>query len=181
MRGGFLERKIIKPPAEQRIEGNAALFNYFAYSIVIYWVATWANAADFPSRNALIPPPCPLPARFEYVCISVLDQSGLEVFSGAGILTASFQSAGFAMWVPNDLSLGKSGDILIPEVLEGIKQKIRRRIVRHIWLTPPCSSFSVVSNSRKGWPLRSKTNPEGCCPEDPGTQLGKALLDSPLV
>ena len=127
------------------------------------WVSTGANPADYPSRGAPIPPPMAPPAWVRDLVPDSLAHrlDGRELFSGSGVLTATFISKGFLMGPPFDVKLSPGDNILLDDVFETLLKWLGSSPVVFLYLSPPCSSFSALQNGHRDGPWRSKLCPWG--------------------
>ncbi|CAE7489091.1 unnamed protein product [Symbiodinium natans] len=139
-------------------------------SFGILWIETHSNPGDYPSRFTPLPVPRDPPRWLRRFGVGgdKLALPGLEVFAGTAVLTAAFIRAGCAMLGPVDLLYGKDA------LEECWAELIRTRAVAWVWLSPPCSSFSPLTNLGAGGPLRTKGQPEADA-SNPRTALGNLL------
>lgn len=121
----------------------------------LLWVETDSNAADYPSRFKLLPPPRSVPRWLGQLGVPNVRLPGFEVFAGSARITKAFIEAGWAMLDPVDILWGS--DVFATWVTTVIASGR----IGWLWLAPPCSSFSALRNLDPGGPLRPKGKPEG--------------------
>ena len=100
------------------------------------------------------------------------DATFLEIFAGAGGLTAAVRKAGLdtisACDIDSASSHVRSFDLLSNSSFKEIKKLIKRQKVRWLHLAPPCKTFSRARR-RDRWAkvkkLRSATKPQGFEPK----------------
>ena len=126
-------------------------------SFAMLWVETHSNPADFPSRFMPLPAPCRPPQWLRRFGLShrLCTLPGLELFAGSAVLTQAFRRAGCRVLDPVDILFGL--DALDPQWV----RVIRDRGLSWLWLAPPCSSFSPLTNLDLHGPLRPRGFPEG--------------------
>lgn len=134
----------------------------------LLWVETASNMADHPSRFAQLPPPRSPPGWLKSFGVGDFAKAGIEIFAGTARLTRAFLDAGFEMFDPIEISMGR--DAFEPW-LEWLLASGR---VAWVWLSPPCGTFSPLRNLDHGGPLRPKGCPEGD-PNNPEVAKGNAL------
>lgn len=131
-------------------------------------IETESNPADHPSRFRAIPPPRDGPLWLRKFNLGFRNNIGWELFSGSGRLTAAHIKAGVQMLDPVDILFG--GDIFD----RSIEDSILLRLMKWVWLAPPCGSFSPLRNLDYYGPLRPKGNPAGD-ESNPEVALGNRL------
>ena len=134
----------------------------------LLWVETDSNAADYPSRFKLLPPPRSVPRWLGQLGVPNVRLPGFEVFAGSARITKAFIEAGWAMLDPVDILWGS--DVFATWVTTVIASGR----IGWLWLAPPCSSFSALRNLDPGGPLRPKGKPEGN-ESNEEVKLGNAL------
>ena len=129
-------------------------------SLALLWVETESNIADFPSRWKPVPAPRTAPAWLRaYGVGNCACFCGLEVFSGAGVITAAHLQRGLHM-----RRFDEYGENLLDHqgVFNGvIDYLISQRLVQWLWLAPPSSTFSRLRDLGASGPLRPAGRPQG--------------------
>ncbi|CAE7272694.1 unnamed protein product, partial [Symbiodinium necroappetens] len=92
----------------------------------------------------------------------------LEVFGGSRPVSAALRERGRSNSLVLDLSVSRQFDLASPRALEWILYLVQHGRVRSVFLSPPCTTFSVAS-----WPsVRSHSVPWGFDLRDPKTFRG---------
>ena len=128
--------------------------------LAVFWISTHANLADYPSRMKPLPPPR-APRGWTNDLLPDLTKAhnylGIELFAGSARLTTTCRWMGLHMLDPWDLLYGPASDIF-SSTLDTLLETSN---LYWAWLSPPCSSFSILRNLDPGGPLRPKDNPYG--------------------
>ena len=131
----------------------------------------WTVVAFLPLEAAVIPRSvssalrrlgaCLQPGRVPTPRLHAAKPGFLEIFAGVGVLSARAAAAGFEVHPPLDLLYGPQGDLLRPEVLEGVLRQIRSGKIRWVHLGTPCTTvcrFYLMFNQKC---TRTSECPEG--------------------
>ena len=120
-------------------------------TIALNYINTHFNPADYPSRGA------PLPTEMTgSAAVWGSNRAGLEVFAGSCGISRAHSNLGLRVDPPVEIAYG----------LDAFDASIERQLVENriawLWLAPPCSSFTPLTNFDIGGPLRPAGCPEGC-------------------
>ena len=95
----------------------------------------------------------------------------LELFSGAAVITKYVANTGVSVGPPIDIGTSPEFDMRSTYLLNWVIFLIVERKVWGLFLSPPCTTFSIMRRPR----LRSREEPLGFCPGEEKTALGNAL------
>ena len=95
----------------------------------------------------------------------------VEIFSGAGKVTAALSSLGFVVAPPIDLSCSLEYNMEYLHVVSWISHMVSNHQVMSFMVEPPCTTFSIMRKP----PLRSRATPYGFQPRENQTSNGNLL------